>query len=384
MEAHHKNKIRSFLLIVLVGGILLSIYLIQNFWRSDFRIRFRNNQLGVPRPPIETNPVEHVAHQEEGINHISTEPKSTCLPARNFVFIKTRKTGGSTTSNILFRYGMRNNLTAVLQEKAKAFINMTSANTPDIVHYGCSSFKGYNYIANHMQYNRAVMDQLVPNAKFFTILRSPYQQFHSAFYWYGYYDRLVAKGSKHPFDDFFKSTSERIVREQIVKTLSRIKNSQSWMLGLNPEYQDDETAVDLKIKELDRGLDLVMLLEYYEESLVLLKRLLCWNDDDMFYYVSKAHGSEQMPLPHSVESKIEKWNSADFKLYNHFNKTFWRKVKNYNGDFERDLENLRTKQRDALGRCEETNYANEFCTYLKLDNVDLRKIAFQKQRDSVC
>ncbi|XP_077986077.1 uncharacterized protein LOC144440565 [Glandiceps talaboti] len=51
----------------------------------------------------------------------------------------------------------------------------------------------------------------------------------------------------------------------------------------------------------------------------------------------------------SLRDKIYKWNSLDVKVYDRFNKTLWRKIKEYGEDFEKDLQEFR-RLRDAVSR----------------------------------
>ncbi|XP_077977594.1 galactosylceramide sulfotransferase-like [Glandiceps talaboti] len=309
----------------------------------------------------------------------------SCQPVKNFVLIKTRKTGGSTTANILFRYGLMNDLVTVLAPKAHALISVTEENELDILQYNCFDFPGYNFIASHVQYNRAQIEKVIPNAKYFTILRSPYGQFQSAFYWYGFHDYLVSLNSSDPYIDFFKSPERYLETGNVGRRIkSHIKNSQFWMLGLDYEYDDDDEAVANKIQQIESELDLVLLTEYYDESIVLLKKLLCWKDEDVVYYLNKVHDETQENLSPVVKEKVEQWNKADFKLYNHFNETFWQKVKSYDGDFEQDLVTFRKRQKIVTEQCEEINYESEFCYILKSETKDLRKMFLSKQSRFIC
>ena len=55
------------------------------------------------------------------------------------------------------------------------------------------------------------------------------------------------------------------------------KNQQLWDLGLNHTDMEDEKLVDIKIEELKSQLDFVLIAEYFDESLVLLSKILCWD-----------------------------------------------------------------------------------------------------------
>ena len=55
------------------------------------------------------------------------------------------------------------------------------------------------------------------------------------------------------------------------------KNQQLWGLGTNSFEMEDPVKVEEKISKYDSQFDLVMIAEYFDESLVLLADLLCWD-----------------------------------------------------------------------------------------------------------
>ena len=54
------------------------------------------------------------------------------------------------------------------------------------------------------------------------------------------------------------------------------KNQQLWDLGTTYIEMEDPGTVEDKISKFDFEFDLVMIAEYFDESLVLLAQLLCW------------------------------------------------------------------------------------------------------------
>ena len=54
------------------------------------------------------------------------------------------------------------------------------------------------------------------------------------------------------------------------------KNQQLWDLGTTYIEMEDPGTVEDKITKFDFEFDLVMIAEYFDESLVLLAQLLCW------------------------------------------------------------------------------------------------------------
>ena len=60
-----------------------------------------------------------------------------------------------------------------------------------------------------------------------------------------------------------------------------LKNQQLWDLGLHTEDMENQEKVDAKIRELDSQFDFVILAEFFDEGLVILAKLLCWDLEDV-------------------------------------------------------------------------------------------------------
>ena len=50
-----------------------------------------------------------------------------------------------------------------------------------------------------------------------------------------------------------------------------------WDLGLPSSDMESPEEVSAKVQELDGEFDFVMLAEYFDESLVILAKMLCWD-----------------------------------------------------------------------------------------------------------
>ena len=67
------------------------------------------------------------------------------------------------------------------------------------------------------------------------------------------------------------------------------KNQQLFDLGMNHIEMEQKSEVIEKIAELDTQLDFVLIAEYFDESLVLLAKLLCWDLADVRYIHHHQH-----------------------------------------------------------------------------------------------
>ena len=65
------------------------------------------------------------------------------------------------------------------------------------------------------------------------------------------------------------------------------QNQQLWDLGLSRSDMENEANVDAKIAELSAQFDFVILAEFFDEGLVILARLLCWELEDVSHKTYK-------------------------------------------------------------------------------------------------
>ena len=97
------------------------------------------------------------------------------------------------------------------------------------------------------------------------------------------------------------------------------RNRQLFDLGMDHHDLQSEERVRKKIKELDSEFDQVLILEYLEESLVILAKNLCWPLD---YMRSIRMNSRKEKFVSKITKKnrdiLTDWLWADFLLYQHF------------------------------------------------------------------
>ena len=97
------------------------------------------------------------------------------------------------------------------------------------------------------------------------------------------------------------------------------KNQQLWDLGTTHIEMEDARTVQAKIARLDSEFDLVLIAEYFDESLVLLAEILCWDLSEVRYLKQNARKSSKVSnITETARGSLETWLEADRKLYDHF------------------------------------------------------------------
>ena len=112
---------------------------------------------------------------------------------------------------------------------------------------------------------------------------------------------------------------------------------QSW----NADYDSlqDDKAIDNHIAKIEKEMDLVMITERMEESLILFRYLMCWQPEDIVAFDKNVRRpSSVATLDDDDKKELKKWLKADEKIYNHFYKIFEEKVAKYPGDIKREIQ----------------------------------------------
>ncbi|XP_002731207.1 galactosylceramide sulfotransferase-like [Saccoglossus kowalevskii] len=280
---------------------------------------------------------------------------AVCEPQHQIVFIKTHKTASTTTCTIILRYGYIRNLSFALPPVSQRKFPTTELFTADKVEEYSNGITNatFNIIPYHFRYNRKELNKVVPGAMYITILREPTAQFESAFGYFEVAKHLDLVNISNPLAVFMTSPDRYYSDEREFKGKTQLRNGMAFDLGLSDDiHTKHDKDIEREVARLDRELNLVMLADYYEESLILLKKLLCWEWRDVLY-IPKGHRSESLKyaLNQTLADSIQKWNSVDVALYNHFNKSFWRKIGEYGPTFQRDLSEFRKRQAKFYDEC---------------------------------
>ncbi|XP_054916158.1 galactose-3-O-sulfotransferase 3 isoform X2 [Poeciliopsis prolifica] len=281
------------------------------------------------------------SHQSPG-----TKPKHT-----NIVFLKTHKTASTTMQNILFRFAERNNLMVALPVQAcgHQFCYPRSFSS----HFVHLHTLRPNLITNHMRFNKTALQRLMPNDTIYiTILREPASMFESLFTYYSRHCmsfRRVPNGSL----EAFLAEPSRYYRSQEVESMYA-HNTLTFDLGGDKDRPSKDLAYAHNfVAEVEKVFSLVMISEYFDESLILLRHLLSWDLEDILYVkLNMRTESSKKKLSPGLPEKIRAWNSIDAYLYEYFNASFWLKLSDLGLDcVAKEVQLLRQAQERLMRSC---------------------------------
>ncbi|XP_069755602.1 galactosylceramide sulfotransferase-like [Narcine bancroftii] len=260
---------------------------------------------------------------------VSPTVPTTCSPHWDLLFLKTHKTGSSTLLNILLRYSERHGLTFAFPSGGRHDFYYPSFFSPTFVS-GYSPSSCFNVLANHMRFDAGEVERIPPRERlYFTILRFPSHLFESSFRYYG---PIIPLTWSLPGPDkmaTFLHQPWAFYRPGAFNA-HYLRNLQFFDLGFDKDMDPSHPALPGILRSIEERFSLVMLMEYFDESLVLLKDVLCWELEDILYLPHNSREQESVaPLVPKMEELALLWNHLDYLLYRHFNHTFWAKVETF-------------------------------------------------------
>eukprot|EP00058_Branchiostoma_floridae_P013187 XP_002598675.1 hypothetical protein BRAFLDRAFT_118381 [Branchiostoma floridae] len=280
-------------------------------------------------------------------NKQATEALPTaCSPRKKFVFIKTHKTGSCTAAVIVRRYAIYHNLTVLYPAVASGPNMLAWPFQPAEEDYIHTPDEQYDAIVNHMRYNKTWLRSKFPaDTAYFSIIREPTGHLKTAMNYYSL-PKLMKIKSKNPVQTFlqdpwkYKDLSEAYF-DFCNMTWDGTRNHQAFDLGYPTKSADDMERARKYIGELEADFTTMLILEHLDESLVLLRRLMCWEVRDVLYDVAPKNSrnySYKKYVPTAEElANLRRWKAVDYLLYDTFNASLWRKIAAQGPDFYNEL-----------------------------------------------
>ncbi|XP_009883701.1 PREDICTED: galactose-3-O-sulfotransferase 2 [Charadrius vociferus] len=275
-----------------------------------------------------------------------------CHAKTNVMFLKTHKTASSTILNIMFRFAERYDLTVALPADQLVHLGYPETFVAQFVEGFQTIGQNYNIMSNHLRFNRSEVQKVMAvNTFYFSILRNPISLLESSYVYYK--EDVPAFKTSKDVNEYLASPT-KYYRPENYKQNIYARNIMWFDFGYDNNAEDDTNYIQVVLKEIEQNFHLILIADYFDESMILLKHTLCWDLDDVIYFKlnSRSQDTVQTLTPESKE-RIKAWCSLDWKLYLHFNQTFWRRIEETIGfeELEKEVNHLRTRQKELMEVC---------------------------------
>ncbi|NWW55099.1 G3ST2 sulfotransferase, partial [Pedionomus torquatus] len=275
-----------------------------------------------------------------------------CHAKNNVMFLKTHKTASSTILNIMFRFAERYNLTVALPANKLFHLGYPETFKASFVEEFQSIGQNYNIMCNHLRFNPSEVRKVMPaNTFYFSILRNPIHLLESSYVYYK--DYIPAFRISKDVNEYLASPTKYYHPADYKENIYG-RNIMWFDFGYDNNAKDNKKYIQKVLREIEQNFHLILITDYFDESMILLKHTLCWDLDDVVYFKlnSRSQDTVQTLTPESKE-QIKRWCSLDWELYLHFNKSFWRRIEETIGlkELEKEVNQLQARQKELMETC---------------------------------
>ncbi|XP_076580730.1 galactose-3-O-sulfotransferase 4 isoform X5 [Chaetodon auriga] len=306
----------------------------------------------------------------------------SCQPHTHIMFLKTHKTASSTVLNMLYRFGEEHGLRFALPLGYQLGYPLPF-NAHRVKGYRGPRTVEFHIMGNHMRFNKPEVEKVMPADTFyFSIIRDPVALAESSF---AYYKEVApafrkTKGLGDFADDPEKYYDPRLRNNHYARNLL-------WFdFGLDHNANFSVTLAQRGQAMIRRTFKLILVSEYFDQSMILLRHALCWPLDAVVSFslnarqqkpsgiggisgswVDKAAAaagvagrgghSEAKMLPNlslteEQREKLRQWNALDWYLYKALNRTFWEEIDRFgHTQMEQEVALLRMRREDLARVC---------------------------------
>ncbi|XP_071368806.1 galactose-3-O-sulfotransferase 4 isoform X2 [Centroberyx affinis] len=284
----------------------------------------------------------------------------SCRPHTHIMFLKTHKTASSTVLNMLYRFGEERDLRFALPLGYQLGYPLPF-NAHRVKGYRGPRAVEFHIMGNHMRFNKPEVEKVMPADTFyFSIIRDPVALAESSF---AYYKEVApafrkAKGLGEFAEDPKKYYDPRLRNNHYARNLL-------WFdFGMDHNANFSVALARRGESLIRRAFKLILVSEYFDQSMVLLRHALCWPLDAVVSFslnarqqkpsglggmsgswVGKAAAPPNLSLTEEQRGKLREWNALDWHLYKAFNRTFWEEVDRFGrAQMDQELALLRTRR----------------------------------------
>lgn len=362
--SRHHNYVWWVLVTVQLGSVILIYNVEKKLHNSLNNEDITNNIQNVIIPRIYNarksfKDKEHINTERK--ERISNNLENTTIECKkkqmNVAFLKVHKAGSTTIQNMFLRFAKTNGLNVILPRPLNYLGFDETINMQNI--YPPPENENYNILCHHVIYNKAVFYKFMPRDTVFTaIVRNPITQILSAAQFFHFYDDLreiLGNLKEQQLMSTFLQNPDICTTEQKKFISARM----SLDFGIPKRNVTSPNEVLDHLKVLDSDFILVMVMEMFDESLILLKRNLRWSLKDVIYVPLNARNSKNSVV---IEGKdlenLKKYNQADFIVYDFFKTKFVKRINEQSEDFHEEVKHFKRTISQIKHYCSE-NYRHK-------------------------
>ena len=205
---------------------------------------------------------------------------------------------------------------------------------------------GYRY---DMYYEHSIYDEsmlmriLHKDTLNIAVIREPFSRLQSAFKSFKLAGHMKLEESPDMLNKFLERPETYLARSSFARDMTQ--NMMAREFGFTSENNMTEYLAYIESKFM------VLVMENLTESLVLMRRMLCWQVKDILYFQMRKRTSKPIAENPRLIALNKKFSSWDYAFYEHFTKVLHNKLEQQPEDFFQEVHLVE----------EYLVYSSEFC-----------------------
>lgn len=186
---------------------------------------------------------------------------------------------------------------------------------------------------------------------YLSIIRNPVFQLESSFIYYKKYSPAFQRVKSL---DQFLADPWKYYNVSVGLKNVYARNNMWFDFGFDNNAQAEADYVHRSLSEVERQFQLVLIADYFDESMVLLRRRLRWQLDDVVSFKLNVRSQRTISrLTPESQERAKRWCELDWQLYQHFNRTFWAQLyaEVSPRQLREELAQLRARRRELTTLC---------------------------------
>lgn len=290
-------------------------------------------------------PVEQCQHQsllygDDTFANENNDNPNAKHPKRHVAFLKVHKAASSTAQNIFLRFAVKRNLLVVLPRVPKYFY-------PNIIStYGtvtsenilpAPTNRSYAILCCHVIYSRQAFARIMPkDTTYIGIVREPFEHFISIL---NYFRPRQVFNIVDPFPVSKFLQNPNLYNKGAIQSFLDNRIAVEYNFPSHLFETRNKTEIHNYILKLENEFHLIIIAEMFDESIVLMRRLLNWKIEDILYMKQNVRRIESLDFrinPGDVDL-YKRWAELDYSLYDHFFKRLQIQIRKQGMDFHEEV-----------------------------------------------
>jgi hypothetical protein len=203
----------------------------------------------------------------------------------------------------------------------------------------------YDIVCEHSKYSDELIRKLHSDTTNIAILREPMSHLRSVFNYFEIPQAMHLQNATDPVATFLENPRRYIAMSGDAKKFTQGLFASLFGFNRKGRYSLQQYVTYIESRFL------VLIMEYLPESMILMKRKLCWSMKDVMYFHAKERHYAKPAVNDTLVKLHKAWDPTNYIFYEHFLQVMKQSIANQPNGFPEEVNLLKTSLQTTSGFC---------------------------------